>query len=83
MCVYREKEKKGVYLMLNKPQLIRLYPRITNKRTIMANQRLELASKVIALDPGDHERAEAGSCGDAVIRVDEVVGVVDVLPGFG
>lgn len=48
----------------------------------MADQGLEFPAQRATLDPIDHEPAVAGACGDAVVGVDVVEVLVDVLPAF-
>lgn len=48
----------------------------------MADQGLELAAQIAALDPVDHEATIAGTGGDTVVGVNEVEVLVDVFPAF-
>lgn len=48
----------------------------------MADQGLELAAQIAALDPVDHEATVAGTGGDTVVGVNEVEVLVDVFPAF-
>lgn len=68
--------------MLDEPQLLGRDLRIRDESAVVADQCLELAAQIAALDPVDHEPAVAGASGDAVFGVHVGEVLVDVLPGF-
>lgn len=72
----------GTNIMFDKPQLVSRHLCICYKGSIMSNKRFELPTKRVPLDPVDHEATIAGAGSNAVIRVDEVKVVVNVLPAF-
>lgn len=75
-------QDQGTHIMLNEPKFFRGYLGICNKCSVVADKCLELSAQGIALDPVDHEAAIAGTGSNAVVGVNEVKVVVDILPAL-
>ena len=68
--------------MFHEPQLFGTDLGLGDKGAVVGDQRLELAPKIVALNPVDHESTVTGSSSNAVLGVDIGEVFFDVLPAL-